>query len=328
MLSLPSDTNSNGLAYFTSLPSLHLPVSILNSALSSPTPVPSFTRQHSTLVHFALLVPPTMASAAWPGSDSPQMLPRRRRDRLRAFLPSLSRRSSISSMSSIFRRGSPRNQTVTDMADRGDSDLVSRLEALDPWFEEDIPEATELNTPPSVPTPGSRTSRRLSMTLRGLLDPRLRIPRNRDGLYLQRSPSSLICVPSGSFSPDSARVQSGSRLSYQEPTDLFPPTPTDSSFHVATPTISRPISEALVGSRQRLRPRPINVDGPNVLRERRATWGPGQPFTEGSEYTHQFSSLLPKVYMSFVAYTAGTLKHQPSHLPSHLMFFYFFDFCY
>jgi hypothetical protein len=161
------------------------------------------------------------------------------------------------------------------------SDLVSRLAALDPLFEDGTPDgedAARETTPYSHEAAGNRISRRMSMTLRGLLNPQLRIPRNRNGIYLTESP--FICDYPDSPNPASITAQSTDRLSLSEPPDPFPPPiSADRSFPLTSQlpfTLDDSLADNLDASRRRARPRPIYVDEVDERRGRRATWGPGQ----------------------------------------------------
>jgi hypothetical protein len=161
------------------------------------------------------------------------------------------------------------------------SDMVSRLSALDPFFEDDTSDGQDAargSTPYSHAAAGNRISRRMSMTLRGLLNPQLRIPRNRHGIYLPQSP--FTCDFPDSPNPASIAAQSADRLSLSDPPVSFPPPASVDHNLRFTPqlpfALEDSITDNLDDSRRRARPRPIYVDEVDERRARRATWGPGQ----------------------------------------------------
>jgi hypothetical protein len=132
-----------------------------------------------------------MDSTAAVRPDSDSLHPaRRRRDRLRALITAPSR---FPAVSSIFRRRSVSTQSAGQISSRPPVtepeavDMVSRLAALDPFFADDNPElqntaTTEESFPSPQASAGTRLSRRMSMTLHGLLNPQNRASRNRIGM--------------------------------------------------------------------------------------------------------------------------------------------------
>jgi hypothetical protein len=78
--------------------------------------------------------------------------------------------------------------------------MVSRLAALDPFFEDDTPEVQN-TTEDSISSPnlssGNRISRHMSMTLRGLLNPQNRASRNLNGMYIAKESLSTVYITRG-----------------------------------------------------------------------------------------------------------------------------------
>lgn len=218
--------------------------------------------------------------------DPGQQPARRRRDRLRALLPSppsIFRRSSLlSALSSRSRHAS--EDTSSSSVGLGhsqsqSSDMTSRLESLDPWFEDDDEEEEEEDLPELAPVPASSISRRMSMSLRGLLT-----PRTRDGIYIPPSIVTLYLVPLDSYNRVAASTTS-LRGNLHESTASHSPTIVDpnQSFHSLDGTSESPRNS----SRLRSRSRPLIDEDTDAeeRRARRATWGAGPPHAPVSTAT-------------------------------------------
>lgn len=216
--------------------------------------------------------------------SSASRLPTRRRDRLRALMnlnnvtrnripaQSSTSRFSLASMFSPRRGNIPRpaspeheqddsNRTTlspipppsTATVDTGD--LLARLEALDDFFDD------EDDSPPLPASPRNRASRRLSLRLRDLVDHRLRIPRNRAGIYIPYSP--ILCFLSDSIILVTAPSQPQSRFNdYDQPdsppSEFYIP-PERAEITRLMPQEPLPGSNASDAPQSRLRVPPLNT---------------------------------------------------------------------